>query len=122
MPVVKNPPTNAGDTGLIPGSGRSPGGGNDTPLQYSYLENHMDRIIAGFKITADGGCTHEIRRLCSLVGGGESMTNLDNGLKKKKDIALLTKILTGKAMVFTVVIYRCESWTKKKAEHQRIHA
>ena len=55
-------------------------------------------------------------------GRGESMTNLDNGLKKKKDIALLTKILTGKAMVFTVVIYRCESWTKKKAEHQRIHA
>ena len=66
MSVVKNPPTNAGDSGLIPGSGRSSGGGNDNPLQYSYLENHMDRILAGFKITADGDCIHEIRRFCSL--------------------------------------------------------
>ena len=63
---VVNPSTNAGDTGLIPGSGRCPGGGNDNPLQYSYLENHMDRILAGFKITADGECIHEIRRFCTL--------------------------------------------------------
>ena len=56
------------------------------------------------------------------VGGGNYDKPRQWIKKKKKDITLLTKILTGKAMVFTVAIYRCESWTKKKAEHQRIHA
>ena len=85
----------------------------------------MDRILAGFKITADGDCIHEIRRFCSL-GKINKTKNFDKSRqrikkKKKKDITLLTKILTGKAMAFKVVIYRCDSWTKK-AEHQRIHA
>ena len=86
MSVVKNPPTNAGDSGLISGSGRSPGGGNDNPLHYSYLENHMDRILAGLKITADVGCIHEIRRFCFLGKKKKknTLTNLDRGLKKKK--------------------------------------
>ena len=85
----------------------------------------MDRILAGFKITADGDCIHEIRRFCSL-GKINKTKNFDKPRqrikkKKKKDITLLTKILTGKAMDFKVVIYRCDSWTQK-AEHQRIHA
>ena len=71
----------------------------------------------GSKITADGDCSHEIKRCLRL--GGKTMTNPDSILKSR-DITLLTKIHIVKAMVFLVAMYRCESWTKKKANHQRI--
>ena len=74
--------------------------------------------ILGSKITADGGCSHEIKR--RLLLGRKAMTNLDSILKR--DITLSTKVHLVKAMVFPVVMYRCESWTVKKAEHQRIDA
>ena len=73
-----------------------------------------DFIILGSKITADGGCGHEIKR-CLLLGR-QVMTNLDSMLKSR-DITLSTKVHLVKAMVFPVVIYGCESWTIKKAEH-----
>ena len=69
------------------------------------------------KITADADCSHEIRR--KLLLDRKAMTNLDSVLKSK-DITLLTKVHIVKATVFLVVMYRCESWTIKKAEHQRI--
>ena len=78
-----------------------------------------DFIILGSKITADGDCSHEINR-CLLLGR-KVMTNLDS-LLKSRDITLLTKVLPVKAMVFLVVMYGCESWIIKKAEHQRIDA
>ena len=68
----------------------------------------------GSKITADGYCSHEIKR--HLLLGRKVMTNLDNTLKRR-DITLPTKVCLVKAMVFPVVMYGCESWTKKKAEH-----
>ena len=68
----------------------------------------------GFKITADGDCSHEIKR--HLLLGRKAMTNLDSILRSR-DIILLTKVHIVKVMVFTVVIYGCESWTIKKAEH-----
>ena len=68
----------------------------------------------GFKITADGDCSHEIKR--RLLLGKEVMTNLDSILKSR-DITLSTKVCPVKAMVFPVVMYGCESWTMKKAEH-----
>ena len=68
----------------------------------------------GSKITADGDCSHEIRRY--LLFGRKAMLNLDNILKSK-DITLPTKVCMLRAMVFTVVMYGCESWTVKKAEH-----
>ena len=71
------------------------------------------------KITADGDCSHEIKR--SLILGRKVMTNLDSILKSR-DITLPTKVCLVKAMVFPVVMYGCESWTIKKAEHQRIDA
>ena len=71
------------------------------------------------KITADGDCSHEIKR-CLLLGR-KAMTNIDNILKGR-DVTLLPKIYIVKAMVFPVVMYGCESWTIKKAEHQRIDA
>ena len=71
------------------------------------------------KITADGDCSHEIKR-CLLLGR-KAMTNLDSILKSR-DITLPTKVHLVKAMFFSVVMYRCESWTIKKAEHQRIDA
>ena len=71
------------------------------------------------KITEDGGCSHEIKR-CLLLGR-KVMTNLDSVLKSR-DTALSTKVHLVKAMVFPVVMYGCESWTVKKAEHQRIDA
>ena len=71
----------------------------------------------GFKITADGDCSHEIKRLLFL--GRKVMTSLDSILKSR-DITLPTKVSLVKAMVFPVVMYGCESWTIKKAEHQRI--
>ena len=73
----------------------------------------------GSKITADGDCSHEIKT-CLLLGR-KAMTNLDSILKSR-DITLLTKVSIGKAMVFLIVTYGCESWTLKKAEHQRIDA
>ena len=75
-----------------------------------------DFIFSGTKTTADGGCSHKIIR-CLLLGR-KAMTNLDSILKSR-DITLLTKVHLVKAMVFPVVMYRCESWTIKKAEHQR---
>ena len=83
------------------------------------VETVADFIFLGSKITADGDCSHEIKR-CLLLGR-KAMTNLDSILKSK-DITLPTKVHLVKAMVFPVVIYGCESWTLKKAEHQRIDA
>ena len=78
-----------------------------------------DFILGGSKIIADGDCSHEIKR-CLLLGR-KVMTNLDSILKSR-DITLPTKVRLVKAMVFPVVMYRCESWTIKKAEYQRIDA
>ena len=78
-----------------------------------------DFILGGSKITADGDRSHEIKR--RLLLGRKVMTNLDTILKSR-DVTLPTKVRLVKAMVFPVVIYRCESWTIKKAEHQRIDA
>ena len=81
------------------------------------VETVADFIFLGSKITADGECSHEIRR-CLLLGK-KVMTNLDSILKSR-DITLSTKVCLVKAMVFPVVMYGCESWTIKKAEHRRI--
>ena len=78
-----------------------------------------DFILGGSKITADGDCNHEIKR-CLLIGK-KTMANLDSILKSR-DITLPSKVHLGKAMVFPVVMYGCESWTIKKAEHQRTDA
>ena len=78
------------------------------------METVMDFILGGSKITADGDCSHEIKR-CLLLGR-KAMTNLDSILKSK-DITLPTKAYLVRAMVFPVVIYGYESWTIKKAEH-----
>ena len=77
-------------------------------------ETVTDFIFLGSTITADGDCSHEIKR-CLLLGR-KAMTNLDSELKRR-DMTLLTKIHIVKAMVFPVVMYGCESWTVKKAEH-----
>ena len=77
------------------------------------VETVTDFILGGSKITADGGCSHEIKR-CFLLGRNV-MTNLDSILKSK-DITLPTKVHLVKAMVFPVVMYGCESWTIKKTE------
>ena len=76
-----------------------------------------DFILRGSKITADGDCSHEIKR--HLLLGRKVMTNL-NSILKSRDIALPTKVRLVKALVFPVVMYGCESWTIKKAEHRRI--
>ena len=73
-----------------------------------------DFIFLGSKITADGDCSHKIKRL--LLLGRKVMTNLDSILKSR-DITLSTKVCLVKAMVFPVIMYGCESWTIKKAEH-----
>ena len=78
-----------------------------------------DFIFGGSKIIADGDCSHEIKR--RLLLEREAMTNLDSILKSR-DLTLPTKVYLVKAMVFTVVVYGCESWTIKKAECQRIDA
>ena len=83
------------------------------------VETVSDFIFWGSKITADGDCSHEVKR-CLLLGR-KVMTNLDNILKSR-DITLPTKVHLVKAMVFPVVMYGCESWTIKKAEHGRIDA
>ena len=77
----------------------------------------MDLIFLGYKISADGDCSHEIKRY--LLLGRKAMTNLDS-LSKSRDITLPTKISLIQAMVFLVVMYRCESWAIKKAERRRI--
>ena len=83
------------------------------------VETVSDFIFGGSKITADGDCSHEIKR-CLLLGR-KAMTNLDSILKSR-DITLPTKVHLVKAVVFPVVMYGCESWTMKKAEHRRIDA
>ena len=83
------------------------------------METVTDFIFLGSKITADGDCSHEIKRCLPL--GREVMTNLDS-LLKSRDITLPTKVHLVKALVFPMVMYGCESWTVKKAEHQRIDA
>ena len=83
------------------------------------VETVSDFIFLGSKITTDGDCSHEIKR--HLFLGRKIMTNLDSILKSR-DINLSTKVRLVKAMVFLGVMYRCESWTVKKAEHQRIDA
>ena len=97
------------------------------------VETVSDFILGGSKFTADGNCSHEIKR--RLLLGIKVMTNLDclvetldslvetlDSLLKSRDITLPTKVRLVKAMIFPVVMYGCESWTIKKAEHQRIHA
>ena len=83
------------------------------------METVTNFIWGGFKITADGDCTYEIKR--RLLPGRRAMTNLDSILKSR-DITLPTKVHLVKATVFPVVMYRCDSWTIKKAECQRIDA
>ena len=83
------------------------------------METVTDFIFLGSKITADGGCNHKIKR-CLLLGR-KAMNNLDSILKSR-DITLLTKVHIVKGMIFPVVMYRCESWTIKKAERQSIDA
>ena len=83
------------------------------------METVADFIFLGSKTIADGDCSHEIKR--HLLLGRKAMTNTDSILKSR-DITLLTKVQTVKAVVFPVVIFECESWTIEKAEHQRIDA
>ena len=83
------------------------------------VETVADFILGGSKITADGDCSHEIKRLLHL--GRKVMINLDSILKSR-DITLSIKVRLVKAMIFPMVMYGCESWTIKKAEHQRIDA
>ena len=83
------------------------------------METMTDFIFLGSEITADGDCHHEIRR--RLLLGRKAITYLDSILKSR-DITLQTNIYLFQAMVFPAVMYGCESWTIKKAEHQRIHA
>ena len=83
------------------------------------VETVADYILGGSKITADGDYSHEIKKL--LLLRRKVMTNLDSVLKSR-DITLPTKVRLVKAMVFPVVMYGCESWTIKKAEHRRIYA
>ena len=83
------------------------------------METVIDFIFLGSKITAGGDCRHEVKR-CVLLGR-KAMTNLEN-LLKSKDITLPTKVHLVKAVVFPVVMYGCESWNIRKAEHPRIDA
>ena len=83
------------------------------------VETVADFIMGGFKIIADGDCSHEMKR--HLLLGRKVMTNQDSILKSR-DITSSTKVHLVKIMVFPVVMYGCESWTVKKAEHQRIDA
>ena len=83
------------------------------------METVTDFILLGFRVAADGDCSHEIKR--RLLLGRKAMTNLDS-IFKSRDITLLTQVHLVKAMVFPVVVYGCESWTIKKAEHRRIDA
>ena len=87
--------------------------------KWEAMETVTHFIFLGSKITADGDCSHEIKR--HLLLGRKVMTNKDSILKSR-DITLPTKVCLVKAMVFAVVMYGCESWNVKKAEHQRIDA
>ena len=84
------------------------------------IETVSDFIFLGSKITADGDCSHEIKR-CLLLGR-KAMTNMVDSILKSRDITLPTKVHLVKAMVCPLVMYGCESWTVKKAEHRRIDA
>ena len=88
-------------------------------IHSSTVETVADFMILGSKITADGDCSHEIKR--RLLLGRKVMTNLDSTLKSR-DITLSAKVRLVKALVFPAVLYGCESWTIKKAECQRIDA
>ena len=88
-------------------------------IDWETVETVSDFIFLGSKITADGDCSREIKRYLLLER--KVMTNLDSILKSR-DITLPTKVHLVKVMVFPVVMYECESWTIKKAEHQRIDA
>ena len=81
------------------------------------METLSDFIFGGSKITADGDCSHEMKR--SLLLGRKAMTNLD-GISKSRDITLQTKVHLVKAMVFPVVMYECESWTKRKLRTEEL--
>ena len=83
------------------------------------METETDFIFLGSKITADGDCSHEIKK--RLLFGRKTVTNPDSILKRR-DITLLAKVCVVKAMIFPVVMYGYESWTIKKAEHRRIDA
>ena len=83
------------------------------------METVSDFVFEGSKITVDDDCSHEIKR--RLLLGSKVLTNLDS-IFKSRDITLLTKVCLVKAMVFPVVMYGCESWTIKKADHRRIDA
>ena len=87
---------------------------NSWEIDGETVETVSDFIFGGSKITADGDCSHEIKRL--LLLGRKVMTNLES-IFKSRDITLLTKVCIVKAMDFPVVMYGCESWTIKKAEH-----
>ena len=87
---------------------------NSWQIDGQTTETVRDFILGGSKIIADGDCSHEIKR--RLLLGRKPMTNLDNILKGR-DITLPTKVLLVKAMIFPVVMYGCESWIIKKAEH-----
>ena len=87
--------------------------------RWGTMETLTDFIFLGSRITADGNCSPEIKR--QLLLGRKVVTNLDRILKSK-DVTLPTKVCLVKAMVFPVVMYGCENWTIKKAEHQRIDA
>ena len=89
------------------------------PIVGEIVETVADFILGGSQITADGECSHEIKR--RLLLGRKVTTNLDSILKSR-DITLLTKVCLVKVMVFPVVMYGCESWTIKKAERRRIDA
>ena len=89
---------------------------NSWQIDGETVETVADFIFGGCKITADGDCSHEIKR-CLLLGR-KAMTNLESVLKSR-DITLTTNVHLVKAVVFPVVMYGCESWTIKKAEHQR---
>ena len=96
---------------------RSSGPITSWQIEGEKVEAGTDFLFLPFEITADGDFSHEIRR---LLLGRKAMTNLDSMLKR--DITLLAKVHIVKAMVFPVVMHGCESWTMKKAEHQRIDA
>ena len=87
--------------------------------RWETMETMTNFVFLGSKITADGDCSHEIKR--HLLLGRNTMTNLDSILKGR-DTTFPTKVCIVKAMVFPAVMYKCESWTIKKAEHQRIAA
>ena len=83
------------------------------------VETLRDFILGGSKITADGDCSHDVKR--RLLLGRKVMTNLDS-IFKRRDITRPTKVSLVKAIVFPVIMYGCESWSIKKAEHQRTDA